>query len=315
MVRSLQSQFEPNGLIHRLDAWSSGAGPLYRRLASALRSAIARGDLALGELLPPERLLARQLAVSRSTVVAAYDILQDEHLLERRQGSGTRVRSAPAPRGAGLTSALNRSTLFRRLTEGPGGTIDLTGAYLLAPGGLPVGALREVERDIAALAETSGYSPLGYLPLRHAIADHLARRGLPTVADQVLVTSGAQQAIYMAGWLCLQRGDTALVENPTYPGALDAFTAVGARVVGVRTRHQAVDLAALADHMARLAPRLVYLIPTYQNPVGGVLSEPSRRTLAALIGQHQVPLVEDDSLSGLAITGEPPPPVAAFAPA
>src|SRR5262249_7894078 len=73
-------------------------------------------------------------------------------------------------------------------------------------------------------------------------------------------------------------------------------------------------LASLAEHLGRLAPRLVYVIPTYQNPVGGVLSVQDRRGLANLIQQHQVPLVEDDSLSGLAIVGEPPPPVAASAP-
>jgi DNA-binding transcriptional MocR family regulator len=287
---------------------------LYRRLASSLRTAIARGDLSVGELLPPERILARQLAVSRSTVVAAYALLCDEQLLERRQGSGTRIRSAPARRGGGLPGALNRNTLFRRLTDGPDGTIDLTGAYLLEPGGMPDALLDGVLDEIGPLAETSGYSPLGYAPLREAIAEHLSARGVPTKAAQVLVTSGAQQAIYLATLLYVQRGDTALVENPTYPGALDALTAVGARLVGVRTGRHGPDVAALAEHIVRVSPRLVYLIPTYQNPAGGVLGEPGRRALASLIQQHQVPLLEDDSLSGLSIVGEPPLPVAAFAP-
>ena len=314
MDRALQRQSDGNGLLHRLDAWASGSGPLYRRLAAALRTAIARGDLPVGELLPPERILARQLAVSRSTVVAAYALLCDEQLLERRQGSGTRVRSAPPRRGSGLPGALNRNTIFRRMTDGPGGTIDLTGAYLLEPGGLPDALLDGVYAEMAPLAATSGYSPLGYPPLREAIASHLTLRGVPTTADQILVTSGAQQAIYMAAWLYLQRGDVAVVENPTYPGALDALTAVGARLVSVRTGRHGPDLDALAEHLARSSPRLVYLIPTYQNPVGGVLAEPARRALVHLIQQHQVPLLEDDSLSGLSIVGEAPPPVAAFAP-
>jgi DNA-binding transcriptional MocR family regulator len=313
MARAENSQFATNGLLHRLDVWSAGSGPLYRRLAIALRTAVARGDLSIGDVLPPERVLARQLKVSRSTVVAAYALLQDEHLLERRQGSGTRVSSAPPQRG-NLPGTLNRNTLFRRLTDGPGGTVDLTGAYLLEPGGLPEAVVEDVSHETAALAQTSGYSPLGYAPLREAIAQHLSQRGVPTRAEQVLVTSGAQQAIWMAGWLFLQHGDSVLTENPTYPGALDAFTAVGARLVGVRTRRQGVDLAGLAEHLSRLAPRLVYIIPTYQNPVGGVLSVQDRRALANLVQQHQVPLLEDDSLSGLAIVGDPPPPLAAYAP-
>jgi DNA-binding transcriptional MocR family regulator len=314
MARSFHSQFDVNGLIHRLDAWPNGGGPLYRQLANALRTAIRRGDLSVGELLPPERILARQLKISRSTVVAAYELLVDERLLERRQGSGTRVCSAPVQPGAPLSSALNRNILFRRIIDRPGGTIDLTGAYLLEPGGLPESLIRDVTSETAGLADTSGYSPLGYTPLREAIAAHLIRRGVPTSPDQVLVTSGAQQAIWLAGWLCLQRGDTVLTENPTYPGALDVFTAVGARLVGVPTRRGGVHLGSLDEHIGRLSARLVYLIPTYQNPVGGVLSTPDRRALADLVQQHQVPLLEDDSLSGLALVGEPPPPVSAFAP-
>jgi DNA-binding transcriptional MocR family regulator len=312
MARSIQRQLDQNGLLHSLDAWSGGAGPLYQRLANALRGAITRGDLGLGVQLPPERILARQLAVSRSTVVAAYELLYDEHLIERRQGSGTRVCSAPAQRANGLSVTLTRNTLFRRIVEGPGGTIDLTGAYLLEPGGMPADALEDIHLELASLAESSGYSPLGYPPLRAAIANHLSHRGVPTVADQVMVTSGAQQAIHMIGWLFLQRGDTALMENPTYPGALDAFTAVGARLVGVRTRRTGVDLNALNEHIGRLSPRLVYVIPTYHNPVGGVLGEPGRRMLAELIGRHQVPLLEDDSLADLDIVRDSPTPVAAF---
>jgi DNA-binding transcriptional MocR family regulator len=316
MDRPVHGQLAANGLVQLIGAWSDTEGPLYRRLADGLRAAIARGDLSIGQLLPPERLLARHLAISRSTVVTAYELLRDEGLLERRQGSGTRVHSAPVQpaRGAGLDVTLNRNTLFRRMTEGSGSTIDLTGAYLLEPGGLPDDVLRGFQSDLSALVETSGYSPLGYMPLRQAIAAHLTSRGVPTGAEQVLVTSGAQQAIYLAGWLFLERGDTALVENPTYPGALDAFSALGARLLGVPTRRQGVDLERLADNIVRQSPRLIYLIPTHQNPVGGVLHEHGRQVLAALVQKHQVPLIEDDSLSGLGTSGEPPRPVAAFGP-
>lgn len=316
MARSQQSQFDTNGLLLRLDAWSSGAGPLYRRLANALRTAINHGDLTFGEQLPPERVLASQLKISRSTVVAAYEVLVEEAMLERRQGSGTRVSSqaTPSRRGNGLTSMLNRNTVFRRIIDRPGGTVDLTGAFLLEPGGVPHELVRQVAEETANLAETSGYSPLGYAPLREAIATHMSSRGTPTTPDQILVTSGAQQAIWMAAWLFLQRGDSVLTENPTYPGALDVFTTLGARLVGVRTRRQGVDIGMLAEQLAHRGAGMVYLIPTYQNPVGGVLSPAERRRLADLIQQHQVPLLEDDSLSGLTIVGEPPPPVAAFAP-
>src|SRR5919202_6839407 len=126
MERHVESQFDLNGLVLMLGHWhAAGRGPLYQRLADAVRGAILRGDLAAGALLPPERLLAQQLAVSRSTVVAAYDLLRADHLVERRQGSGTRVRHAQArpgtaaanPRGVELGRTLNRNTLFRGLND------------------------------------------------------------------------------------------------------------------------------------------------------------------------------------------------------
>src|SRR5438105_227508 len=144
MARSVDSQFSQSGLDRLVGTLSDGVGPLHRRLANALRLAIACGEVAVGQSLPAERTLARQLAVSRATVVAAYELLREEQLLERRQGSGTRVRSTPTPAQpvGRLNGALNRNTIFRRLTDGPDGTIDLTGAYLLEPGTLPEDAAR-----------------------------------------------------------------------------------------------------------------------------------------------------------------------------
>jgi DNA-binding transcriptional MocR family regulator len=317
MDRHSQSQSELNGLIGVLGPLvAGGRGPLYRRLADALRAAIGRGELPDGFLLPTERLLARRLAVSRSTVVAAYDLLRDERLVERRQGSGTRVRhpQAPRPRPFELGRVFTRPSLVSEAADRPDATIDLLGAYLLGSTGLPAETLKEAEAEIAALSETSGYSPLGYPPLREAIASYLTRRGLVTSPRQVLVTAGAQQAIHLGAWLYVQRGERVLTENPTYPGALDVFTALGARLVGVPTRRNGVALDALREQVERDRPRLLYLIPTYQNPVGGVLTQHGRRTLAALVDGHNIPLLEDDSLADVGLEGDVPLPVAAFAP-
>ncbi len=317
MDRHSQSQFELNGLIGVLGPLVAvGRGPLYRRLADALRAAIGRGELPDGYLLPTERLLARRLALSRSTVVAAYDRLRDEQLVERRQGSGTRVRHAQPPRARAfeLGRVFTRPSLVTDAADRPEATIDLLGAYLLGGSSLPAEVLKDAEAEIASLSETSGYAPLGYPPLREAIARHLTQRGLVTSPQQVLVTAGAQQAIHLAAWLHVQRGDRVLTENPTYPGALDVFTALGARLVGVPTRRNGVAIDRLREQIERDPPRLLYVIPTYQNPVGGVLGQHGRRTLAALVDGHNIPLLEDDSLAELGIDGEMPLPVAAFAP-
>lgn len=328
MAANRKGQSEPNGLdsgqnhaapLHALANWTAGRGPLYARLARALRSAVERGDLPPGRRLPAERVLAHLLAVSRSTVVAAYDQLERDGVVDRRQGSGTRIldrqdRPRPAERPVPRRT-LSRNTLFRRILDGPDETIDFLGAYLVGSSGLPSAALAGIDRELARLSLDSGYAPLGHPPLRRAIAEWLTRQGLPTAADQVLVTSGAQQAIHLAGWHFLQPGDTVLVENPTYPGALDAFNAAGGRLAWVPTGRQGANVERLSELLPRTSPRLVYLIPTFQNPTGGVLPAHRREAVARLIEAHALPLVEDESLAVVALDDGPlPPPIAAFAP-
>jgi DNA-binding transcriptional MocR family regulator len=330
MATAADGQSAPNGLIDDDLAgellatlpplWAPAGGPLYRRLADAIRDAIVRGDLAHGTRLPPERNLAERLLISRSTVVAAYELLQQDDLIERRQGSGTRVRSQrhkPAthpPHANSGSRALGRNTLFRRLTEMPDETIDLVGAYLLSESGLPRQIFNGLDDEIQQLSQAPGYAPLGYPPLRRAVADHLSRHGVPTVADQVLITNGAQQAIHLVASLYVQPGDTVIVENPTYPGALDAMSTVGARLAWVGTGRYGADVDALVEMAGRLNPTLAYLIPTYHNPVGGVLAAHQRRRLARLAEERDIVLIDDQCLAALGFgRDEPPPPIASFA--
>lgn len=306
-----------------LGGWTRAPGPLYRRLADALRAAIARGALAAGERLPPERGLAERLGVSRSTVVAAFDELENERLIVRQQGSGTRVRSQGVeharadsnPRVSTPTTNPNRNAFFRRITNTLDETIDLVGAYLLTDQGLPSRFLADVMAQVSEFSRSSGYFPLGHPELRRAIATYLSTHGLPTTSDEVVVTTGAQQAIHLSASLFLAAGDTVVVENPTYPGALDAFAGQGARLTCIRTGRAGADVDGLAEVVARTAPRLVYLIPTFQNPVGGLMPESRRRTVARVVEDAQVALVDDESLIGLGLEElEVPPPIASFAP-
>src|SRR6476619_6112907 len=147
-----------NPLIAQLGPWSSRPGPLYRRLTDALRAAIERGEIEVGRRLPPERVLARQLAVSRTTVVQAYDVLRGDEWLESRQGSGTWVSRAPAAtvalgewRPANATVMMKRDTLAAGLTPRPG-TIDLTCACLPPLPGLIEESLADVGPAIGEAA-------------------------------------------------------------------------------------------------------------------------------------------------------------------
>jgi DNA-binding transcriptional MocR family regulator len=306
-----------SGFIALLGSWTDRPGPVYQRLAEAMRAAIERGEIPPGTRLPSERALADRLAVSRTTVVSAYQPLRSGQWVESRQGSGTRVRgSARGPLAARLredpAGSFRRHPVYRSLVEGPGGTIEFLGAHLPAPEILNREALRI---DPAALAEVlrgPGYLPMGLPALRQAIARHLTRSGMETSEEQVLVTHGAQQAIGLAGALFVERGDAVVVENPTYLGSIDIFTGLSARLVSVPVGGDAAWVARLKETVARAAPRLIYLMPTFQNPTGAVLPVAVRRALARLSRELQIPIVEDNTLADLSLGAPPPAPIASF---
>ena len=302
--------------VGALGNWAEGSGPAYRRLAGAVQRAIESGEVAPASRLPAERTLARLLALSRTTVVAAYELLRQERLVESRQGSGTRVRGKerrPGPFREDPTGSFRRHPVYRRLIEGSGGTIEFLGAHLPA---CDVVSRELASVDRAALTELAkgpGYLPMGLPALRRAIAAHVTGWGLPSSEKQVLVSNGAQQAIGLAASLFLAPGDAVVVENPTYLGAIDIFAALGARLVPVPAGGGGVDAEALRDALARAKPRLVYLMPTYQNPTGSVLSERDRRRVARLAADANVPIVEDLTLADLSLGPAPPPPIGVFA--
>src|SRR5262249_37524442 len=208
-----------------LQGWRLGEGPLQGRLAAALAAAVERHDLLPGTKLPPERVLAAQLGVARTTVSAAYELLERRGLVDRRQGRGTHVTGGDGTpmdlRAADLTTSLQRNVIFRRLTEGSPDAIDLLGSS--APPGPAVrhAAAAALAWDLDALLGVHAYDPPGYPPLRRAVAAHLSARGLPTTQEQVLVTGGAQQAISLLAAYYVTPGSVIVLEDPTFPGAVD----------------------------------------------------------------------------------------------
>lgn len=304
-------------LLGVLGDWTAGAGPLYRRLAAALGRAVAHGELPPGVRLPSERALAAALSVSRATVVGAYDELRGTGVLASRRGSGTRVspragRDRPVPDGR--VPGGGATAMVQRLVDGTGEVISLVRAVDAAPA-----ALTDTMRDLAAedlpgLFSGLGYHPAGLPALRAALAADLTRRGVRTDPDEVLVTTGAHQAIVLAAQLYLRRGDTVLVESPTWSGCVDVFRAAGARLLPVPLDEEGVAAGPLARALAGRRPALMYLMPTYHNPTGTLMSASRRRRVVELAARHRVPVLEDNAYSG-EIAGTPaPPPLAALAP-
>jgi DNA-binding transcriptional MocR family regulator len=298
-------------LINGLGHWSAGEGPLYQRLAAALRNALDR-DIPAGRRLPPERRLAELLLVSRTTVVAAYNVLRDEGRLESRRGSGTRVAAPIRPADGDHRSVLASLSVFRSLVERESRAIDLSAAGLGSEGIFSSDLLERAGVELAECAAATGYEPYGLTGLREAVARHLSDAALPTKASQILITNGAQQAINLVARLFVAPGSRVLVENPTYAGAIDAFIAAGARLHGIAVDEQPSSVGFIEEAVRLERPRLLYLMPTFQNPTGAVSTLARRRALAALAADHAVALVEDNTLAPLAIDQTPPPPIGAF---
>ena len=301
--------------VSKLGSWQSRSGPAYRKLAEAIREEVSSGALPMGANIPAERKLAEALSVSRTTVVGAYEALRADGWIESVQGSGTRIcRSAvssPVP-SPGAPAASRRNTAFRGLIESNPSTISFLGLHLPAISPEFEEAFQETSRDLKSLLRHHGYMGLGLPALREAIASHISDSGLPTKAEEILVTHGAQQAIGLAASVLLRPGDSAALEDPTYLGAIDVFTSAGARLIPVAMGEDGVRLDRLAEALSRDTPRLLYLMPTFQNPAGTVLSPDARREVARMADQHGVTILEDGTLEDLSFGRRPPPPIAAF---
>jgi DNA-binding transcriptional MocR family regulator len=295
-----------------LGSWSAGRGALHVKLANALRRAVDHRVLVPGRRLPSERELARQLVVSRSTVVAAYDALRGEGLLESRRGSGTRVAQlAPS---TPLRNDVPLNPVFRSLLNDDDNVISLACAIN------PVHpAVRDAVSGVAAdageaLLTRAGYLPLGLPELRARLAQHHTDAGLPTTPEQIIVTTGAQQAVNLCAALLVQPGDRVVVESPSFAGTIDAFRAAATRFVPVPVDTGGVDVRGVRDAIERDAPSLVYLIPTFHNPTGVLLERSRREELAELSQRHGVPIVEDNALEHMTLDDhDAPPPIAASA--
>lgn len=290
----------------------------FRPLAAAITAAVRRGDVPAGSRLPTERSLASAMGLSRGSVVAAYELLRDDGLVLRRQGSGTWVRADAGPRAGEPTSELAAALRARRLTAR---VIDDAGAQVIDLG---LSALEEpwqldpawFDVDVSELLDAGrshGYLPDGVTRLRERLAADLAQRGLRADTSTVAVTHGAQHAIAMATRLLVRPGDHVVVESPTFPGAIDAFARAGARITSIGTDAGGARLDELSSVLAEGDVRVVYTVPTCQSPTGTVMGVARRRELAALIDASAAWSIEDETLAPLCFDGPPPAPVATYA--
>ena len=191
-----------------------------------------------------------------------------------------------------------------KLTEQP--DIISFGGGLPAPEVFPVKEFQEACNTVLEQhgAQALQYSTTeGYKPLRDMIARHNARYSVEVTPENILITSGSQQALDFIGRLFVNRGDYIVVESPTYVGALQAWNAYGAQYIAVRADENGMVVDELEEAL-RKGPKFIYVLPNFQNPSGSTLSQERRNKLVELADKYGVPIVEDDPYGQLRYEGD-----------
>ncbi len=313
----MDGEIGATALTRLLDGWKTTGGG-HVALADRIGTLLVDGRLAVGTRVPSERELAAVLAVGRGTVAAAYDRLRESGHLRRQRGSGTWTALPPPGPTPPVTpfAPMGRSGSAR-----PPGTpevLDLAHAAPSAPVEAVTAAGARALAELPAHLADSGYDLLGLPVLREGLARRLTAQGLATAPDEVMVTAGAQHAHALAARALVRPGDRVLLEQPTYPGAIDLVRHVSARPVPVAMTTgpggAGWDVESLVAAMRAAAPALAYLVPDHQNPTGAVMPAESRAAVVAAAGRHGVPLVVDDCLRDLWLDAPGPPPLGAWAP-
>jgi GntR family transcriptional regulator / MocR family aminotransferase len=289
---------------------SSSKIPLHRQLYLAVKAAILSGRLRPGSLLPSSRTIAEDLRVSRTTVLNAFDQLSAEGYLEGKIGSGTRVAHyIPGDLKDFAVATLSQSRpkprISRRAYVHPSADLSFlrTAARPLRPGQpepslfpLNLWSRLAAKHWRQASRDPEHTDSLGYRPLRQAICDYTAKlRAVRCEPDQVLIVGGAQQALYLCAHTLLNPGDAVWMEDPGYPRARAAFLSAGLRIIPVPVDSEGLIVSAGAE--TKPSPKLVFVTPSFQCPLGSMMSLSRRFELLRLASKKKAWILEDDYFS------------------
>ena len=307
--------------------------PLYYQIESYLRQGILSGSLPADMRLPACRQLAQDLGVNRSTVENAYAKLEADGLVFSRMGSGTYIlpiNSIPVIKDNRNTqwplwqesvqdrTIISKADLVDEMLQAAGHPNPISFASGISDSRqFPIEEFRKVLQTVMRRDQISALEygeRNGYAPLREGIAHILASQGLQAHPENILITAGSQQAIYLALQVLLKPGDIVLVEDPTYSVAIDLFRALGFQIVGIPVDGQGMEVEKLEKLLQQYHPKLIYTIPNFHNPTGTCLSSARRRELIVLADRYNIPIVEDDFVGDLRYEGHTQPSLKALDP-
>ncbi|MFP3989989.1 PLP-dependent aminotransferase family protein [Streptomyces sp. E11-3] len=285
--------------------------PAYRSLADGIRLLVLEGRVPVAARLPAERELAQALNVSRTTVAAAYEALRGEGFLESRRGAGSWTA---VPAG----NPLPARGLEPLPPEALGSMIDLGCAALPAPEPWLTRSVQGALEELPPYAHTHGDYPAGLPVLRQMLAERYTARGIPTMPEQIMVTTGAMGAIDAISHLFGGRGERIAVESPSYANILQLLREAGARLVPVAMADGLTgwDLERWRQVLRDAAPRLAYVVADFHNPTGALADDDQRRSLVDAARSAGTVLIADETMSELHFDADltMPRPVSTFDP-
>jgi DNA-binding transcriptional MocR family regulator len=297
----------------------------YRDLAEELAGSIRNGTLRAGDRVPSVRAVCRERGLSPATAMRAYEVLEAEGLIETRPRSGYYVsadwqrpsrepqRSKPSSKAApidveelvfGILEATRRHDV-----------VPLGSAFpspILFPWGKLARHLGSSARHMDPWSTVESLPP-GSDELRRQIVRRYLSHGIRVSLDEIVITSGALEALNLALQVLTRPGDTVAIESPSFYGCLQSIQAAGLRALEIPTHpREGVDVAALAAAIAKHNVKACWFMTSFQNPTGATMSPEAKRELVALLAKHQIPLIEDDVYAELCFKGERPKPAKAF---
>lgn len=297
---------------------------VFKQLAEYIENGISDGTFPLDKPLPSERTLAKELGINRSTVVAAYDELESNGLIERKRGSGTLIskdiwgvtkRRVPSwnryiEAGSFLPNLPVTQRIRREMEDHK--LINLASGEL-SEDLFPLKSFSQIT-STRTFNGSLGYDhPQGNQILRTTIAEHVKRyRGITADPSSILITSGAQQALHLVVQCLLKPGDAIALEEPSYHYGLPVFRSAGLRPFFLPVDKDGMNLDDLIELHKKHRIRMIFLNPAYQNPTGAFLDRNRRKKILELSSEHGIPIVEDDPYSLTSFTGEDASPLKAL---
>ncbi len=294
----------------RLDT-ASGT-PLYKQVADCIAALINRGAIASGEKLPPTRELAEQIGLNRTTISAAYSLLEETGLIEGQVGRGSFVtardrdperlptdwESILPPRDEGMTGSAHQ--------------VEINFANSRpAEDAFPLAQFRRLAKQVIDGREAAEIlqlgAPHGYAPLRRYLLEQARAAGIAHETDDLIITNGCQQALDLLARLFVQDGNTIVIEDPVYHGLLRVFSRAGANLLPVPVDSAGIDVDALEALVRERHPRLLIVTPSFQNPTGTTLPLERRKRVIEIARRFGLVVVENDIYTELRYSGKPLP--------